>query len=347
MTGPSAVHSVAREIVDAVVPILTPGDEKQPSTPQLIAALQQCGGWQMLQPARYGGLAMAADEFVVVIGELAAMDASLGWLSAMFNAAALEVGGLPGAAADEVWSGDPKALIAPGYGSEGRLAGSGDESRLSGRWHSVGGADLADWLLLTADSDEGHCRVLLPREQVTTNPTRNPSGLFGTDICDVTVSDVAVPGNRIFEPREPVPVVAGAAAAATVVGAADGVWRLHVREIRQRLSASYGGEDVMDRPSSTIQVGRAACDIDAARLQLRASLEPFIGTVGTADAEALRAATWEQLQAAGRARDAADELLASSRRHALQASDPVTRLWQGTHACFRLATRLLDVSDGR
>lgn len=351
MTGPSAVHSVAREIVDAVVPILTPGDEKQPSTPQLIAALQQCGGWQMLQPARYGGLAMAADEFVVVIGELAAMDASLGWLSAMFNAAAHEVGGLPGAAADEVWSGDAKALIAPGYGSEGRLAVSGDESRLSGCWHSVAGADLADWLLLTADGADTQgrrYRVLLPREQASTKPTRNPSGLFGTDICDVTVSDVAVPGNRIFELREPVPVVAGAAAAATVVGAADGVWRLHVREIRQRLSASYGGEDVMDRPSSTIQVGRAACDIDAARLQLRASLEPFVGTVGTADAEALRAATWEQLQAAGRARDAADELLASSRRHALQASDPVTRLWQGTHACFRLATRLLDgVSDGR
>ncbi|MCV7385508.1 hypothetical protein [Mycolicibacter longobardus] len=343
MTGPSAVHSVAREIVDAVAPILTPGDEKQPSTPQLIAALQQCAGWQMLQPARYGGLAMAADESVTVIGELAAMDASLGWLSAMFNAAAHEVGGLPGAAADEVWRGDAKALIAPGYGSEGRLTVSGDESRLSGCWRSVAGADLADWLLLTADGDGGRYRVLLPREQVSTKPTRNPSGLFGTDICDVTVSDVAVPGNRIFE--LPVSCVAGAAAAATVVGAADGVWRLHVREIRQRLSASYGGEDVMDRPSSTIQVGRAACDIDAARLQLGASLE---ASIGTAEAEALRAATWEQLQAAGRARDAADELLASSRRHALQASDPVTRLWQGTHACFRLATRLLDgVSDGR
>ncbi|MDD7812834.1 hypothetical protein PP713_09710 [Mycobacterium sp. CSUR Q5927] len=335
MTGLSAQHSVVREIVDAVAPILAVGDEKQPSTPQLIAALQQRGGWQMLQPARYGGLAVAADEFISAVWELAALDASLGWLTAMFNAAADEVGGLPGAVADEVWGANTQALIAPGYRPEGRLAVGGDDLRLTGCWHSVGGADLADWLLLTADDDAGgRYRVLLPREQVSTKPTRNPSGLFGTDICDVTAADVPVPARRIFESGSP---MAGAGAAATVVGAADGMWHRHVREIRQRLSASYGGEDVMDRPSSTIQVARAACDIDAAKLQLTETL------AGTAEG----AAAWQQLQAAARAREAADELLAASRRHALAASDPVTRLWQGTHACFQLTTQLLHgLSDG-
>lgn len=334
MSGPSAAHSIAREILDTVAPILVVGGEKQASAPELIAALQRCGGWRMLQPTRYGGLGVAGVEFVTTVCELAALDASLGWLTAMFNAAAHEIAGLPGEVADEVFGGDGPGLIAPGYRSEGRLAAAGGEYRLTGCWHSVAGADLADWLLLTAENADGSPRrVLLRGGQVSTEPTGTPSGLFATDICDVTVADVAIAADRIFE--SPVSVLAGAGAAAAVVGAADGVWQLHVREIRQRLSASYGGEDVLDRPSSTVQVGRAASDIDAAKLQLMASIEP------TADPDAVRAATWAQLQAAGRARDAADDLLASSRRHALIAVDPVTRGWQGTHACFRLATWLL------
>ena len=342
MARPSTVHSVAREVLDAVAPILAVEGEKRPSTPQLIAMLQRCGGWRMLQPVRYGGRAVAAEEFVAAVSELAALDASLGWLTAMFNAAAHEVGGLPGAAADNVWGGENKALIAPGYCAEGRLVHAGAESRLTGCWHAVAGADLADWLLLTADGHDGRYRVLLPREQVSSTSTRNPSGLFGTDICDVTVSEVAVPPRRIF--RSSVSVLPGAGAAATVIGAADGVWHRHVSEIRQRLSASYGSEEVMDRPSSTAHVGRAACDIDAARLQLGATLP---AVVGSADAETVRTAATAQLQAAARVRGAVDDLLASSRRHALTASDPVTRLWQGTHACFGLAARLLDgLSDG-
>ncbi|UVO12478.1 hypothetical protein NM962_21985 [Mycobacterium sp. SVM_VP21] len=342
MTRPSTVHSVAREILDVVAPVVAVEGEKWPSTPQLTAVMQQCGGWRMLQPVRYGGPAVTAEEFLVAVSELAALDASLGWLTAMFNAAAHEVGSLPGAVADEVWGGDSTALIAPGYCSEGRLVLAGAESQLTGCWHAVGGADFADWLLLTADGDDGRYRVLLPRAQVNAEPVRNPSGLLGIDICDVKVSDVAVPARRIFPSSAS--ALPGAGAAATVIGAADGVWHRHVGEIRQRLSASYGSEEVMDRPSSTAHVGRAACDIDAARLQLSATL-PADG--GSADAEMVRTAATAQLQAAARARDAADDLLASSRRHALASSDPVSRLWQGTHACFGLTARLLDgLSDG-
>lgn len=328
MAVSATVSSVTREILDAVLPVLAVDGEKQPSAPELVAALQQCRGWRMLQPARYGGRVANGDEFVAVVSELAALDASLGWLSAMFNAAADDIAGLPAPVVDDVWGSDPTSLIAPGYRSEGRLTAA----RLTGHWHGVAGADLADWLLLTADGAEGRCRVLLPRGQVDTAPTRNLSGLFAADICDVTVADVAVPPDRILV--APVSALAGAGAAAAVAGAADGVWRLHVQEVRQRLSASYGGEDVMDRPSSTVAVGRAASDIDAAKIQVAASM--------ASDTDA----GWAQLQAAGRARDAADDLLASSRRHALVASAPVTRRWQGTHACFRLATWLLDDGSG-
>ena len=109
---------------------------------------------------------------------------------------------------------------------------------------------------------------------------------------------------------------------------------MHVNQVRERLAATFGGEEVTDR--STVQVARAACDIDAAKLQIAASI-----LRDNWDADSLRAATWAQRQAASRARDAADQLLGSSRRHALDASDPVTRYWQDVHAGFRHLTRLL------
>ena len=101
---------------------------------------------------------MRADEFIAAVFEVAVLDGPLGWLTAMFNAAAYEVSGLHRDAADEVWSAGPHALIATSYG---RRRGSSRDGRLTGRWESVVGAEHADWLLLSAGNDVVH-RVLVP-----------------------------------------------------------------------------------------------------------------------------------------------------------------------------------------
>jgi 3-hydroxy-9,10-secoandrosta-1,3,5(10)-triene-9,17-dione monooxygenase len=109
------------------------------------------------------------------------------------------------------------------------------------------------------------------------------------------------------------------------VGTADGLWRIHVDQVRARLATSYGGDEVTN--DAAAQVARAASDIDAAKLQIGSSL-PLVDDVA--------AALWAHRQAVARARDAADRLLGSS-RHALDASDPAARMWKDVHAGFRLA----------
>ena len=60
-----------------------------------IAALSGSEAHRVLQPARYGGRAGSADEFVSVVCALAERDGSLGWLAMTFNAAAHELANLP------------------------------------------------------------------------------------------------------------------------------------------------------------------------------------------------------------------------------------------------------------
>lgn len=344
MAESSGVRSAAHEILDAVAAIT-----RRPETPaatESIAALHDSGACRLLRPARYGGLEFDVDEFVTVIGTLAALDGSVGWLTAMFNVAAYDVAGLPEDAAEDVWSADANALIAACYRAEGQLLQTAGGRLLTGRWQFVAGGEYADWFLLTADREgEPHC-VLVPRSAVHIEPARNPTGLHAAGIRDVTVSEVPVEKRRVFqgayeraqfEPRIAIPVIAGAAAAAAVVGSADGVWRTYVGQVRERLAASYGSEEVTDQTSTTVQVARAASDIDAAKLQIAASIQP--------GADGLHAAAWAHRQAAIRARDAADQLLGTSHRHALDASDPVTRLWQDVHAGCRLTILLLDGLD--
>jgi 3-hydroxy-9,10-secoandrosta-1,3,5(10)-triene-9,17-dione monooxygenase len=304
-----------------------------------ICSMLATGAWRMLQPNRYGGQAATADEFISAVCALAAQDGSAGWLCAMLNAAAYEVAGLPDGVGDEIWGPDATALVVGGY-QRGQLVRSGPNRRLTGRWHAVAGAELAAWLLLTADEGDARYRVLVPRGEAQIEPAPAQYGLPAAGLCDVTVGELSVADRRIFaagvQPSDRIApaALAGAGAAVAVVGSAHGLWRNHVDQVRERLATSYGSDEVSDQTTSTRQVARAASDIDAAELQITASLR-----------DSSRAAAWAQRQAASRARDAADHLLGSSRRHALGASDPVTRFWQDVHTGCRLTLRLLDGLD--
>ncbi len=276
----------------------------------------------MLQPLQHGGRGLPVDEFVWAVCELAANDGSLGWLAAIYNAAAYEVAGLP--AAHEVWDANPDALITAGHRGSGDLA----DGQLTGRWKSVVGAEQADWLLLPVGLS---CRVLVPRSHVRVESADRAAGLATAGIGEVIVDGLAVDDGRVFTGDRGSGLIAGAGAAAAVVGSADGVWRKHVEQVRARLDVSYGGDEVTDEAAA--EVARAASDIDAAKLQITGSLDPA----------APETATWAFAQSVFRARGAADRLLASS-RHALDASDPVTDLWRDVHAGCRLAVRILDAA---
>lgn len=302
-------------------------------TAESLAVLHDSAATRLLQPVRFGGRAVDTREFVSAVADLAATDGSAGWLAAMVNAAAHQVDGLGATAAEQVWGADPAALVTVGVG-RGRLTTRRGLLHLTGRWDSVTGAEVADWLLLSAEFDGTARLMLVPRDRVE---LRRPDlrGLRAAGISDATVSDAIVEPGQVFDENPcrggTFTAIAGAGAAAAVVGAAHGIWRAHVEQVRNRLATSFGSEDATERTSSAVTVARTASAIDAARLQLDASLhEPHV------------AAARAQQQAVTRTRTAADRLLSSGNRHALDGADPVSRGWLDVLAGYRLTIRLLQ-----
>ncbi|BBZ21462.1 acyl-CoA dehydrogenase family protein [Mycolicibacterium gadium] len=279
-----------------------------------------------MRPARHGGSELGADEFVSQICELASLDGSLGWLAAMFHAAAHHIATLPEAVVHAVWGSDPEAVATTAHRGSGAV---GPDQRLAGRWESVIGAGYADWLVLPTENAR---RVLVPRAAARLEPRREGSAVAG--VCDVTIAGYVVDDSHAFAGDQRAAAIAMAGAAAAVTGSAEGVWRHHVEQMRARLATSYSGGELAN--AAPAQVARAASDIDATRLQI-------IDALRRPDAEAADArAYW---QAVARARAAADHILGNS-RHALELTDPVTRLWRDVHTGCRLAAALLDEAVG-
>jgi 3-hydroxy-9,10-secoandrosta-1,3,5(10)-triene-9,17-dione monooxygenase len=323
-----AERSTAPQIVHAILGKVAAHDELLNATPtESLVGLQGSLAGLACRPARFGGSEIGADEFVSQVCELAALDGSLGWLAAVFNAAARDVATLPDDVARTVWGSNRDAVVTAGHQGSGAIDPA---QRLTGKWESVIGAEYADWLMLPVQNR----RVLVPREAARIEPIRDPSGLSAAGVCDVTIADYAVENSHAFmgDPRAAAIAMAGAAAAVT--GSADGVWRHHVEQMRARLATSYSGDEVAN--AAPAQVARAASDIDASKLQI---------TDAFRRSDATATDTWAYQQAIARARAAADLLLGHS-RHALDLSDPATRRWRDVHAGCRLAATLLNEAGG-
>ncbi|CAN3130022.1 hypothetical protein ACNUDN_19015 [Mycobacterium sp. smrl_JER01] len=286
-------------------------------------------GGRLAQPTRHGGSGRAVDDVVRSVLEVAAVDASLGWLAAAFNSAVHRVAESAPSIGDDIWSAHPDALIVTCAGGRGNLSLSG---RLTGRWDAVVGATLADWLLLSIDDphDGLPCHALIPRAAAHVEPEALLGGLDWAGVGRVIVSDVGswagvAPQHVVGGVHARTAPLDGAATAAAVIGSAAGVWQGHVDQVRVRLTTAQGKDEVTD--AAAVQVAWSASDIDAAKLQVITSVQnPYDET------DALRA----QRQSVARARAAADRLLGNS-RHALDASDPVTRRWCDVQAGYRLA----------
>jgi 3-hydroxy-9,10-secoandrosta-1,3,5(10)-triene-9,17-dione monooxygenase len=305
-----AICEILRTYVERI------GDGGMPAEP---IAMLRVSALRMLQPVRFGGLGTSVEEFVKAVAEFARIDASAGWLTALFNVGTRALATLHGPIAGEVWGDDGSALVAIGHRAQGRCI---RDDMVVGRWRSVVGATHADWLLLAIDDGRW---ALIHRGDTQVDSGTRQQGLDAAGIADVTVSGVDVDSVRIVGPLSDATAgLMGASMAAAVVGSADGFWQGHVDQMRARLATSHGGEGAT--ADSAAQLAWAASDIDAAEIQVAATLSLTDST------DAHR----EYQQAAFRARNGADRVMANS-RHALQASDPVTARWRDVQIGSRLA----------
>ncbi len=177
--------------------------ENRKVLPEIRDLIRESGVARLLQPVRYGGRGGPLPDIVDPVSAVGAACGSTGWAAVQYVLHAFMVSQWPEEAQDEVWSEDPKNLLAGILiASLGRYVPVEGGYRVSGRWPFVTGVDTCDWCIVTGYEDgkagvhESHLHFLLRRDEVEILDTWRALGLRGSGTNDVRLQKYFVPAHR-------------------------------------------------------------------------------------------------------------------------------------------------------
>jgi len=174
-------------------------------TPAALDALHVQRLFRVLLPRSVGGDEAHPVDYIRMLIEVAAADASTAWCIGQGSGCSMAAAYLPLATAQAVWGDDPRAVLAWGQnqGARARVVDGG--YRVNGRWTFVSGGHHATWI-------GGHCHVverdgslragadgrpiertmLIPAAAMTVTDDWNVMGLRGTGSDTFAVDDYFV-----------------------------------------------------------------------------------------------------------------------------------------------------------
>ena len=170
-----------------------------------IEALRDAGFFKSLQPAKYGGTPMGAEEYVPAVVAVAQNCASTAWASGLLAQHSHMLALMSTELQDEIWGNDPDALASSSVAAiNGCTEVDGGGVRLSGNWGWSSGCDHASWAILgfrrAVPELDGmlipHFAVV-PMTDLTIVDDWHVSALCGTGSKTLHLDDVHVPEHRI------------------------------------------------------------------------------------------------------------------------------------------------------
>ncbi|GAA5164024.1 MULTISPECIES: 3-hydroxy-9,10-secoandrosta-1,3,5(10)-triene-9,17-dione monooxygenase oxygenase subunit [Amycolatopsis] len=324
-----------------------------------IKSLQETGFFKLLQPKTYGGYEADPVTFYTAVKMIASACGSTGWVASILGVHPWHVALFDAQAQEDVWREDVDTRISSSYAPMGKATVVDGGYRLSGRWSFSSGCDHATWVLLGAPAFSGgkpvdFCTYLLPISDYTIIDVWDTVGLRGTGSNDILVEDVFVPQHRVLSFRltsqcktpgqevNPGPLyrlpygsVHPSTITAPIIGMAQGAYDAHVEHQRQRVRASYVGEQSKEDPFAKVRIAEAASEIDAAWLQLTRNIDELYQHACRGEklpfATRLRVRR-DQVRGTERAIAAVDRLFENSGGRALKMGTPIQRFWRDAHA---------------
>ncbi len=300
------------------------------------------GFFQIMQPARYGGLESRYGLHTILAMEVARGCASSGWILSVTACHSWILGMFPREAQDEIWGVDPQATIASSFlAVQPRVTPKeGGGIRLSGRWRFSTHVHHCQAALVIAmvPVSEGIMKqvfVLLPRSDYRIEDQWNVVGLCATGSNDILVEDVFVPQHRLLDVMSTrtgntpggaanqnytfsLPLFAPFAhsLAGAAIGAAQGALDVIIEELDTKRSVA--NVRLADQQTIQIRIAEAAAEIEAAY--------------------ALLAMDRQRINASGRDRKLPDD--AQRVKYRLNAG-------YATKLCVQAVERLLPIGGGR
>ena len=332
--------------------------------------LRETGVMRLIQPARYGGLEADPRCFVEAMMTTAEYDGAAGWVLGVVGVHNWHIGLYADSVQEEVWGEDPDTWISSSYNYVGKATRVEGGFRLTGRWGFSSGCEHAQWVFVGGFvfDDEGRPvemrHFLLPRADYEIIDVWNVAGLCGSGSNDIKVTDAFVPDRHSMSwpdlqahrcPGLEVNTSAlfqvpwGSmflnAVTAPLVGMARGMLNESVSMIKQRVSGYIPpgpAESPFDAkrtwPAVTMaRLAETSSHIDAARVQMLDNLGDVYGYAIEGGAAAVpidvRArARRDQVMAAKRATDAANEVFSLAGGRGLTLKSPIQRLWRDAQA---------------
>ncbi len=205
----------------------------------LLDDLIAAGCFRMLLPASHGGLDARLDEALIGLEELAAADASVGWVVMIGSGSWIDLAGLPQETFDELFPAGRDVIVAGAFNPSGSIVPADGGYRVRGRWAFASGCEHADWIFgnclegIVGGHPQLRIAVFRP-DQVVIEDTWRVAGMCGTGSHHFHVDDVNVPASRTFVPfvgphaidspyvRVPPPPLYALAVSAVAIGIARG-----------------------------------------------------------------------------------------------------------------------------
>ena len=169
-----------------------------------IDALRRAGAMKTIQAKRNGGYALGIRSHLDVMSALGRGCGSTAWVAGVVQAHAWLVSHFPEQGQDDIYAGNPDAVLSAVIGPRGKATRTADGYRLEGVWPFGSGCERADWLLLGAvvfdeagnEIDQGD--FMVPTSAVTIKDDWYVSGLAGTGSCTMVLSPLDVPAHRFL-----------------------------------------------------------------------------------------------------------------------------------------------------
>jgi alkylation response protein AidB-like acyl-CoA dehydrogenase len=355
----SDAATAARELAPLIARLRgdTEGDRRiaEPIVERLRAA-RLC---RMMLARELQGLELPLRDALDVYEELAAVEASVGWI--VWNNALPCLFGrfLERSARHEIF-GDPRWLYATSTRPTGRAVVSGDGYRIEGRWTLVSGCELAEWIaLLCVVVADGEIRMLQPgvpetrlafvrRGDFEILDTWHVGGLRGTGSHDVVVEGRHVSRRRSVAPGDEttldgplgrIPIISTMAAGygAQILGIARSAIDALVALAGTKVNVE-AIPDLRDRPAVLATIARQATALDAARAHLHGCAARLwdASSSGSGPTLADISAVWGAAHhAADVGRSTVEAMYAAGGTSSLYTSCPLERAHRDMHAMSR------------
>ena len=253
--------------------------------------MAEAGFFRIHQPRRFGGFGWEPGMMVRIGAELGQGCGSSCWIFSNLAVQSWILGMSEPQAQEDVWGGNPLALVASSFPVKGGTARRVKGGIVAdGLWSFSSGVDFSDWnniqiFLPSGDASREHHFALVPRSDYEVVDDWHSHGLAGTGSRSIRLDGVFIPEHRATHSmrlmggpspgsaadpsalyRVPPLTLGTKVFSSPALGIAKGALRLVEDEVSGR--ATVGGAAMAELPTAQVRVSEAGAEIDAAEALL-------------------------------------------------------------------------------